>query len=168
MIEDLPSKDDLYYQIGSRSVPMLRSNNNGTGTTPGATTNKTIRGLFTIQSAWTILQLAYVHDDLMTQDNQHLKEALDDFMGRVERVMKDLPTRRQPPQQPSLCLVVVEGWDGSGKSILVKSLARHYHVLDGVHQEQAAPPVSVTTVRPVFDGRGGPIARATRVIRVDK
>jgi thymidylate kinase len=60
--------------------------------------------------------------------------------------------------------VVVEGLDGSGKSSLVNQLSQQlqekYSKKGATVVAWATPTASLSAVRPVFDKRGGPVARA--------
>jgi thymidylate kinase len=109
-------------------------------------------------------------------------EILQDFFQRLDEIERELsrpvPQSRQPPcyhvghtSKPRIhsYIAVVEGLDGSGKSSLVDNLVAALNEegtagsVPGqrvIAKAMATPSQSLTSIRPVFDKRGGPVARA--------
>ena len=108
-----------------------------------------------------------------------------DFFKLVDSVEKDLQIKQQKQQNnknnsKDPFIVVVEGLDGSGKSSLVEALATHFQQKSNPCHENddddnndknvdntkiiamacSTPTKSMSNVRPVFDKRGGVVARA--------
>ncbi|KAL3778570.1 hypothetical protein ACHAW5_007025 [Stephanodiscus triporus] len=92
-----------------------------------------------------------------------LRERLDD----MERELSASPAS---PKQTVVkyYIVVVGGLDGYGKSSMVKQLSQRlqekYSQKGATVVAWATPTDSLSAIRPVFDKRGGPIARAFYVV----
>jgi thymidylate kinase len=91
--------------------------------------------------------------------------ALDEFFEQLNVLENHLLVLDPLPQHTIPYICVVEGIDGSGKSTLVKNLADSLQEPPSVGGGAracacATPPSSTTSVRPVFDKRGGAVARA--------
>lgn len=146
-----------------------------------------IQGLYTFQSAATILRISYDLEELdsavvSVDSDGHVataKEAiLKDFMEQINVLERDLYTEAKAATsrtgdldqdvQVQSYVVVVEGLDGSGKSSLVEHLTstlqqqyqKQPHDLSFQARAWTTPTASMTHIRPVFDKRGGPVARA--------
>ena len=141
-----------------------------------------IEGLFTFHGAATILRISrslgeldvsvVVGDDAVEDKD----EILQSFFKRLALVEQSLLSRNALEQVSSESQVVVhsvvvavEGLDGSGKSSLVQGLTESlshrqqngdYSTDDVTCVAWATPTHSMAQVRPVFDKRGGPVARA--------
>jgi thymidylate kinase len=77
---------------------------------------------------------------------------LDEYFSLLGKVEAELQAK---PQKEPLVVVVV-GLDGSGNSTLVETLATSLENAKAC----ATPTTQLKDVRPVFDKRGGPVARA--------
>ena len=110
------------------------------------------------QTAATILRIARQLnelDDSVCTGNENISN----FFDLLDEVELELPTIHIKHATKHPFVVVVEGLDGSGKSTVVQGLARE---LGG--RACATPSASLLKVRPVFDKRGGPVARAFYMI----
>jgi predicted ATPase len=93
-------------------------------------------------------------------------DALGSFFERLDEMECELAASPAPQQQTGIksYIVVVEGLDGSGKSSLVEQLSQRLHEKYSHAGAKvvawATPTASLSAVRPVFDKRGGPVARA--------
>lgn len=111
-----------------------------------------ISGFFTnFYSAATVLRVARQLQEL-DRTVALSPSSLDEFFSLLAKVEGELQAKSQ--KQPFV--VVVEGLDGSGKSTLVETLATSLENAKAC----ATPTASLKDVRPVFDKRGGPVARA--------
>ncbi len=147
-----------------------------------------IKGLYTLGNAAAILRfersagglddsVAVVDDDdidavgtpLPQSDelvDERLKKrktkALRLFFERMDCMERDISA--YPPPLTKSIIVVVEGLDGSGKSSLVEQLTQQlrekYSSKGAKVVAWATPTASLAAIRPVFDKRGGPVARA--------
>ena len=110
-------------------------------------------GFFTnFYSAATVLRVAR-HLQELDATVASPPSSLDDFFFLLAKVEGELQAK---PQKKEPFVVVVEGLDGSGKSTLVETLATSLENAKAC----ATPTASLQEVRPVFDKRGGPVARA--------
>jgi thymidylate kinase len=160
-----PSTNDAYYKCSKAD-----------------SSGRSIEGLYTFHSATTILRIAHalgeldtsvIDMDADTATEKAKTEVLEVFFERLNLVELELESglyRSNPNPQLTSSIVVVEGLDGSGKSSLVEHLARNLNSLKDQQEEQehqgitavawATPTDFMATVRPVFDKRGGPVARS--------
>jgi thymidylate kinase len=139
-----------------------------------AVAHRDIAGLYSgFQSAATVLRIARSLDELdgtvalasLTTGD----DALDNFFQTLDEVERQLslPRPRAESAFPSHApfVVVVEGIDGSGKSSVVQELASRCNGMTiGACQvrgvSMGTPTKSLSSIRPVFDKRGGSVARA--------
>lgn len=126
-----------------------------------------INGLWpNFSSAATVLRIARSLGELDSADcdvGEEEKGSLDDFFHVLLEVEQELERDAYTMRNASnIVVVTIEGLDGSGKSLLIRNLGQ------GLKREQqvgavhlySTPPKSLSAVRPVFDKRGGPVARA--------
>mmetsp|Transcript_4547 Transcript_4547/g.10182 ORF Transcript_4547/g.10182 Transcript_4547/m.10182 type:complete len:552 (-) Transcript_4547:48-1703(-) len=128
-----------------------------------------IEGLWPdLSSAATVLRIAWSLGELDRADCDD-EEALDRFFNLLleveEGVRKESTSRSLVGATHNCFVVAVEGLDGSGKTSLVRKISEglksfgHQSCSEHIHV-YATPSKSLSAVRPAFDRRGGPVARA--------
>ncbi|CAB9501016.1 Inherit from KOG: thymidylate kinase [Seminavis robusta] len=138
-----------------------------------------IEGLYNFHAAATILRISHALGELdasviLQSKKDNLLQSFFDRLNDVEQSLAaSIMMSKSATTPPSYAIhenasrralvIVVEGLDGSGKSSLVDRLAYRFNNKKEPSQHavaMATPTESMNAVRPVFDKRGGPVARA--------
>ena len=119
-----------------------------------------IHGLFSgFYAAATILRVARKELDPSVELEAGSLEAFYKQLSHVEQSLSGRSSDVTGGIASPYFVVVVEGLDGTGKSTLVESLVQQLPS-PYVGRACATPPQSMAAIRPVFDKRGGAVARA--------
>lgn len=124
-----------------------------------ATSNLQVRCLFrNFHTAATLLRIARseLKVSLLGDDGERIVTGFYDLLQKVETSMHSLSTKVHKVMHEKF-IVEVEGLDGSGKTSLVQSLADSFQ---GAGAAMKTPSSSLSEIRPLWDHRGGILARA--------